>query len=73
MINLANLERFKYLAHSRISMEEKVDVSLDRNHAILLFNIIKENFNSEGYEGAKTLLAMCQAFSDAIGEIEEEE
>lgn len=54
-------------------MVEKVNVSLDRNHAILLFNIIKENFNSEGYEGAKTLLAMCQAFSDAIGGIEEEE
>ena len=54
-------------------MDERVNVSLKREHAILLLNTIKENFSSDGYEGAKTLVAMCQAFEEAVGVIEEEE
>lgn len=54
-------------------MDERVNVSLKREHAILLLKTITENFSSDGYEGAKVLVEICQSFEEAVGVIEEEE
>jgi|TARA_R110000803_G_scaffold77080_2_gene141911 hypothetical protein len=46
-------------------MSEKVPVYLREDHIIMLLENISNNFDAKGYEGAKTLVEICDAFKEA--------
>tara|TARA_R110000824_G_scaffold195330_3_gene378023 strand:+ start:414 stop:584 length:171 start_codon:yes stop_codon:yes gene_type:complete len=47
-------------------MSKKVPVYLHENHIILLYENISNNLEAKGYEGAKTLVEICEDFKTAI-------
>ena len=48
-------------------MEEgKVIIKLQRDYAQMLLNKISTDFNAQGVEGAKALIAICEAFKLAL-------
>lgn len=50
-------------------MTNKIPVYLEAEHIIMLFENISQSFDAKGYEGAKALVSICDAFKAAIEEI----
>tara|TARA_B110000495_G_C22676285_1_gene399425 strand:+ start:77 stop:352 length:276 start_codon:yes stop_codon:yes gene_type:complete len=54
-------------------MSEKVPVYLREDHIIMLLENISNNFDAKGYEGAKTLVEICDAFKEAVEGLDSED
>lgn len=53
-------------------MTDKIPVYLEAEHIIMLFENISKSFDAKGYEGAKALVSICDAFRSAIERIAEQ-
>ena len=49
-----------------MSDNDTVNIVLKREYAILLLQKMTQSFTSEGYGGAKALIEICDAFTDAL-------
>ena len=54
-------------------MSKKVPVYLSEGNIIMLLENISNNFDAKGYEGAKTLVEICDAFKEAVEVLEGED
>tara|TARA_S200002703_G_C3802656_1_gene248196 strand:- start:7907 stop:8068 length:162 start_codon:yes stop_codon:yes gene_type:complete len=53
-------------------MGDKIPVYLEAEHILMLFENISQSFDAKGYEGAKALVSICDAFKTAIERIANE-
>jgi len=53
-------------------MSDKIPVYLSPDHILMLFENISQSFDAKGYEGAKALVDICDAFKTAIERIANE-
>ena len=47
-------------------MDERIPVYLKFEHLVMLYEKMANEFQAEGYNGASVLIAICDAFKEAI-------
>jgi hypothetical protein len=47
-------------------MGDKIPVYLEGEEITMLYEKITKEFSASGYEGAKTLVSICEAFKEAL-------